>query len=184
MRRLLQLVLFSLVLATPAMASQDAVVVRQAVVYAKASSTSNRVGKISAGARISVFTRQGGWKEIFSESESITGWVRSYQVREGAYAPEIKSETQSDSRGFLSGLASFSRKASSFFTSSSGSTSSGTATIGVRGLSEQEIKSAQADFVELEKMHKFASNKKRARQFARSGSLEPKKVAFISGPKK
>jgi hypothetical protein len=74
-------------------------------------------------------------------------------------------------------LASFSRKASSFFKSDRSATSSGTATIGVRGLS------AQADFAEFEKMQRFASNGKRAGSFARQGKLSSTRVPHISGNK-
>ena len=183
MKRFLQILLLGLAVAAPVSASENAVVVRAATVYAKPSSVSDRVGKIDAGAEVSVFTRSGGWKEIFFEKNSLTGWVRSYQVREGNYAPEIKTENKSDSRGFLSGLAALSRKASGFFKSSSKPTSSGTATIGVRGLSEEEIKSAQADFEQLEKMKSFASDNKRARVFARKGKLEAKKIAYMHGKK-
>jgi hypothetical protein len=80
-------------------------------------------------------------------------------------------------------LASFSRKASSFFKSDRSATSSGTATIGVRGLSEDEIKTAQADFAEFEKMQRFASNGKRAGSFARQGKLSSTRVPHISGNK-
>jgi hypothetical protein len=124
-------------------------------------------------------SRQGGWKEIFSDQESIVGWVRSYQVRAAESAPVIQDESASDSRGFLAGLTSFSRKASSFFKSDDRNTSSGTATIGVRGLSEEEIKTAQADFVEFEKMKQFASSRQRAASFSRQGGLTAIKVPHI-----
>ncbi len=184
MKRFLQLLMLCLIVAVPASANQDAIVVREAVVFAKADGTSAQVGKIAAGTRVNVFSRQGGWKEVFSEEKAIIGWVRGYQVREGNYAADIETESKSDSRGFLAGLASLSRKASSFFKSSSKPTSSGTATIGVRGLSEEEIKGAQADFAELEKLKGFASNDRRASSFAQKGELKAKKVAYISGQKK
>lgn len=184
MKRILQLLTLCLIVAVPVAANQDAVIVREAVVYAKADGGSAQVGKIAAGTRVSLFSRQGGWKEIFADEQGVIGWVRSYQVREGNYAAEVKTENKSDSRGFLAGLASLSRKASGFFKSSSKATSSGTATIGVRGLSEEEIRSAQADFSELEKLKGFASNDKRASSFATEGKLKAKKVAYISGQKK
>ena len=183
MKQTLQTLLLCLLVVIPVFAGEDAIVVRQAVVYAKASSTSARVGQIDAGSRVSVFGRKGGWKEIFSEEKAIVGWVRSYQVREGDYAPAVQSDTGSDSRGFLAGLASFSRKASRFFAGDDRGTSSGTATIGVRGLTEAEIKSAVADPAELEKMKRFTSNSKRAAGFARQGELKAQKIAHISGPK-
>jgi len=167
-------------LAMPALAvEQQAIVVRQATVYANASSTAQKVGQVGAGTRVSIFSRKGGWKEIFSEEQAVIGWVRSYQVREGNFAPAAEIQTASDSRGFLSGLALFSRKASSFFKSDSGSTSSGTATIGVRGLSEDEIRSAVADPAELEKMKQFASNQQRIDGFVRQGKLSPVTIPHI-----
>jgi len=165
-----------------AQANQQGVMVRQATVYADASSAAQAVGIIKAGDRVSVFGRKGGWKEIFSEKKAITGWVRVYQVREGDYAAQVvTTQEEEDSRGFLGGLASFSRKASGFFTQDNSATSSGTATIGVRGLSEDEIKSAKADFRELKKMKKFASNRKRMSKFRANGSLKSSKVPHIPG---
>lgn len=179
MKRLIQILIFFALLTTPLRADNSGVVVRTANVYSAASIASERVGQIGAGARVSVFSRKGGWKEIFAEEQAIIGWVRGYQVREGELAPAAEIKTETDSRGFLSGLASFSRKASSFFKSGSGGTSSGTATIGVRGLSEAEIKSAVADFDELEKMKRFASNQQRMTRFQQQGKLRAHKIAHL-----
>jgi hypothetical protein len=130
---------------------------------------------------VAIFTRDGGWQEIFSEKPALTGWVRVYQVRVANYpAPEVTTE-QEDSRGFLAGLASFSRKASGFFTRDSSATSSGTATIGVRGLSESEIRSAKPDFGELDKMNKYASKPERMGRFTAQGGLQASKVPYIPG---
>jgi len=183
MKRFLQ-ILAVFILLVAAVQAQDGIIVRRASVYVDASNLSSPVGQIQAGSRVSVFGRKGGWKEIFSEEKSVVGWVRSYQVREGDFAPQVETETKSDSRGFLAGLAAFSRKASGFFKRDSSSTSSGTATIGVRGLSEAEINSAVADFAELEKMKQFASNPKRVSGFANQGALAALKVPHFSGPKK
>lgn len=179
MKHLLSILVLSILLVAPLRADQDGIIVRSAPVHDKADYGSRRVGQIKAGTRVSIMGRQGGWKEIFSEQEAIIGWVRGYQVRVAESAPEIQAESASDSRGFLAGLASFSRKASSFFKSDDNKTSSGTATIGVRGLSEEEIKSAQPDFVEFEEMKQFASNGKRAASFSRQGGLTAIKVPHI-----
>lgn len=167
-----------------AQANPEGVMVRQATVYANASSSAQAAGRIRAGARVSVYERKGGWKEIYSQQPAITGWVRVYQVREGNYATQVKPQEQEDSRGFLAGLASFSRKASGFFTQDNSATSAGTATIGVRGLSEDEIKSAKADFRELKKMKKFASNRKRMSKFSSRGGLKASKVSHVKRVKK
>jgi len=179
MKPSLKLLIFLFVLAMPLRANEGGIVVRAANVYADPSISAQRVGQLVAGSRVSVFSRKGGWKEIFSEEQSVIGWVRGYQVREGDFTPAPTVKTETDSRGFLSGLASFSRKASSFFKSDSGGSSSGTATIGVRGLSEEEIRSAVADFAELEKMHRFASNGQRMARFQQQGKLRAQSIGHL-----
>jgi hypothetical protein len=182
MKNPLQILALSFLLLLPvlSMADQQGIIVRQAPVHADASSLSNRVGQLAAGSRVKIFGRNGGWKEVFSEQTEIVGWVRSYQVREGDYTePAVIEEAEEDSRGFLAGLASLSRKASRFFSSDSRSTSAGTATIGVRGLSEAELKSAKPDLDELAKMQQYASNQSRMKQFKQNGHLNINDVKHI-----
>lgn len=159
--------------------AEDGVMIRMSTVYSSASSASEQVARIEAGARVSVFERQGGWKLIFSDQKALTGWVRSYQVRSGYYAETPTVEAKTDSRGFLAGLASFSRKASSFFGAGDSTGSTQTATIGVRGLSEEEIRTALPDFEELEKMHAYASNTQRMSAFSSGGQLAARPVAHL-----
>jgi len=173
-----------LLLMAPAQADEQGVVVRQAIVYAQASTVSSRVGQLPAGTRVAIFGRDGGWQEILSENPALTGWVQVYQVRAGAYAAPVATTGQEDSRGFLAGLASLSRKASGFFTQDTAATSSGTATIGVRGLSETDIKSAEPDFDQLEKMNKYASKPERMAGFAAQGGLQAHQVPYIAEPAK
>lgn len=174
----------SIFLVAPLQAGQDAIVVREAVVYSASSSTSQAVGRIIAGSRVSVFERKGGWKEVYFEAESIVGWVRGHQVREGSLAPAVEVDSSSDSRGFLAGLAALSRKASGFFRSGNSTTSSGTATIGVRGLSEAEINAARPDYDEFKKMQQYASNNVRLVDFRQSGELSENNVEHLAADKK
>jgi hypothetical protein len=183
MKTVLCILLWLTLLIAPVRADQQGMIVRQAPVYAEATSASASVGKVQAGTRVTIFSRKGGWNEIFSEQQGVIGWVRVYQVRQGDFSDNSVTTQQSDSRGFLSGLASFSRKASGFFSQDSGATSSSTATIGIRGLSESEIKSAQADFDELKKMKGFASNAERMPVFTAKGELKALGIPHISRPR-
>jgi len=92
---------------------------------------------------------------------------------------QAESAGESDSRGFLSGLAAFSRKASRFFSSDSSNTASSTATIGVRGLSEEQIRTAKPDLAEFEKMQGFASDSVRLGRFISDGQLNAVQVGYI-----
>ncbi|MCP4186801.1 MAG: hypothetical protein GY763_04265 [Gammaproteobacteria bacterium] len=185
MTRLTFIIVIGCFVLTPLQAASDAIIVRLAKVYPQASSLGKPIGQITAGTTVSVFTRKGGWKEIYSEQPLITGWVRSYQVREGlSNKSEIKMEAKSDSRGFLAGLASFSRKASGFFGGGQSSAgSAGTATIGVRGLSEEEIKNAKPDLQELEKMQGFGSDQSRMAAFVSAGELSAQKIKHLKKKK-
>ena len=168
-----------LMAAATSVCAEEGIIIRMSAVYDKADSGSRQVARIEAGFRVSVFERQGGWKLIFSDEKAITGWVRSYRVRSGSYVETPKVETKSDSRGFLAGLASFSRKASSFFDGGDSTSSAKTATIGVRGLSEEEIRTALPDFEELEKMHGYASNTERMSAFSGGGQLAARRIAHL-----
>lgn len=183
MKLVIRYLLCLLLVAVPVHANQQGTMVRQAPVFADASSASRRVADIRAGAQVTLFERRGGWQEIYSEDNGIVGWVRVFQVRRGDLGGTVITDNKEDSRGFLSGLAALSRKASGFFSRDSGVTSSSTATIGVRGLSETEIKSAQADFDELEKMKAYSSNRSRMKGFKKAGGLQSYKVPYISGAK-
>ena len=182
MKYLLAIPSFLLLFSINSALAEDGIIIQLTTVYAEASSSSDRVGRIEAGTRVSVIERQGGWKLIFSDQKSLTGWVRSYRVRSGYYAEAPKVESESDSRGFLAGLASFSRKASSFFGlggSDASPNNDRTATIGVRGLSEEEIRSAVPDFEELEKLDQYASETQRMPAFSSEGQLAARQVAHF-----
>lgn len=184
MHKIFWIIALMLLSVSPLLAGEQGVIVREAPVYADASSSARRVGKIGAGTPVNIFARKGGWKEIFSEQEDLVGWVRSFQVREGNYAPEVEAGAEADSRGFLSGLAAFSRKASRFFSGGSSGSNSSTATIGVRGLSEEEIKSARPDPAEFEKMQGYSSDQQRMAQFRLDGRLSANEVEHLKPKKK
>ena len=181
MKHCLRILIPLLLLFVPVQADQQGVIVRQAPVYADANSASKRIGRLSAGTAVTLLDRDGGWRKVDSSQAGLNGWVRIYQVRAGSYDAQVVTTEAEDSRGFLSGLAAWSRKASGFFTQDSKATSAGTATIGVRGLSETEIVSAEADYSELEKLKKYASKPPRTRRFAAKGGLAASKIAYISG---
>lgn len=103
--------------------------------------------------------------------------MRSYRVRSGSLSI---TEKQSASGGFFSGLASLSRKASGLFSRQRKDYSfQRTATIGVRGLSEEQIKNAKPDLDELKKMDSFRSNKEKNKLFVRQGNMKPIKISHM-----
>jgi len=183
MKSVLRILLGLLLVILPVQAGQQGTIVRQAPVFTQASSNTPHIGNLRAGTHVAMLERNGGWQEIYAQEQGITGWIRTFQVRQGDLSSTIIAADSEDSRGFLSGLAAFSRKASGFFSQDTEVTSSGTATIGVRGLSEMEINSATADYDELKKMKGYASKRKRMKKFTVAGNLKSSKVPYISGDK-
>ena len=173
------LALFLFLLPTAMAADSEGVIVRTAKLYQEANPASPLVGQIRAGSRVNIFARKGGWKEVFSAEKNLLGWLRSYQVREGDFTQAPEAQDEPDDRGILGGLAAFSRKASSFFSIGGGSTSSSTATIGVRGLSKEQIESAKPDAEQLERMQGFASNSQRAAKFGSAGKLRSSNIDYL-----
>lgn len=157
--------------------AEPATVISDSPLYQRPSIQSGVILQLEAGTTVDHIARSGGWKQINLDSGE-SGWVRSYQVREGTIS--IDSEPEQEQGGFFSSLAALSRKASGLFTrSSEGYSLPRTATIGVRGLSEEEINRAQADFEQLKKLERFRSNKKTSKKFAREGLLKAIRLAHL-----
>lgn len=156
--------------------AEKATVITDTAMYQRPSIQSTIVQQLQAGTPVRVDARSGGWKKI-SIDNSHQGWVRSYRVRSGTLKV---SPQEQKSGGFFSSLASLSRKASGLFSSNKKDYSfQRTATIGVRGLSEEQIKNAQPDIHELNKMETFRSNKSVAMKYARQGKLAAAKIKHM-----
>ena len=162
------------------MASEKGLIVRPSKIYNHATSSSKSVGKINPGSSVDIIDSKSGWKRIFYVEESLTGWVRSYQIRTGTAAVVAKDKEDSESGGFFSGLASISRQVSRLFNSDRvNASNSRTATMGVRGLSEAELKAAKPDLNELNKMKQYVSSPNRVNDFVREGHLGALDVSLL-----
>lgn len=172
--------------------AETATIIETAQLYKSPAEGAPVIGQLEAGREVQLKSRSGGWKLVDTNinststttasgtsANSITGWVRSYQVRTGTIAI---TEKQS-SGGILGGLASLSRRVSGLFSSSSENQNDNrksgnvVATIGVRGLSEEQIKNAKPNFKELKKMEKFSTDDKAAKKYAKDGKRKPIKLA-------
>lgn len=166
-----------ILLYVPSVFAETATIVSSAPLYQRPAYGAPTIGQLDAGLSVQLGARSGGWKQVTTSNKS--GWVRSYKVRTGKITT-VKQ--QSSSGGFLSGLANLSRKASGLFSSNRNNDRKrhgSVATIGVRGLSEEQIKNAKPNLKELEKMEKFRVNKKSAKSYARKGQRTPIKLAHM-----
>ncbi len=156
--------------------AETATIVSTSSLYQRPTVQAPVVQHLTSGTSVDSLSRQGSWKQV-TTPQGKTGWVRSYQVRSGNITtPDKKTE----SGGFFSGLANLSRKASGLFSSEKKDYSfQHTATIGVRGLSEEQIKNAKPNLKELKKMESFRISKRGTKKYARNGKLSAVKLGHL-----
>lgn len=168
--------------------AEQGVIVRSSPLWPEPGYGSNPLQTLPPGIEVELLERIGGWQQVKLLSKTgPKGWVRTYQVRMGL---EISSrqplalQTKQDSRGgILSGLSSFSNRLSRQ-DADDVNRNNVVATIGIRGLSEQDLKSAKANPEALKHMQSYRVDTQQARQFAKSGKLQSQKVEMLPEPAK
>jgi hypothetical protein len=155
--RLAALLLLSFAV-TPAFAQEAAFTNRATELKDRGAADARTVANLSEGASVKVLERGGGWTRIDAGGQQ--GWVRVFHLRFPAVA-----QASSESSGGLGSLTSalgFGRDRSKAAT---------TATVGVRGLSPEDLKNASPDTAALAKLHSYRADKPSAERFARDGKL-------------
>jgi hypothetical protein len=121
------------------------------------------VANLSAGDKVDILKRDGGWLQVKSAKGS--GWVRMLSIRRG----EARKGT-GDAAGLL-GLAS-----------GRAGTGRVVATTGIRGLSEEELKAARFDAAQLKLAESWATSRAEAKRFAARGKLVARRVDYLPAP--
>lgn len=155
------LVLSACLFATPALAASGQML-KDEEMRAAANLKAASVGQVAKGATVEVLGRQGGWTQISSGGRS--GWVRILSVR-----------TTVSSSGDLSGLVQAGTRRSD--------SSRVVATAGLRGLSEEELKSARYDAAELSRLDLYTVDRTAAEQFAKAAGLRTISLDYLPEPK-
>ena len=144
-------------------ASQFSQTIRAVDLKALPSADAANVAALPEKSQVEVLKRQGAWFQVKAPAGS--GWLRMLAVRgEGGAsdAPPAKS-------GSLSGLRHL-------VGASSGQSAVAT---GVRGLSEEDLASAQPNPGQLQELQELSSNPGEARKFADQAKLKPQTVAYL-----
>ncbi len=113
--------------------------------------------------------RKGAWTRVKIDKD--TGWVRMMHLRGGAII--VESE-QTSGGSFLSG---FSRLLGG---GPAGNTRAQSATVGVRGFSEEDLRKAQLNPAELAKLKRYQAGDAEARRLAEQAKLQPRDVAYLA----
>ncbi len=119
---------------------------------------------LSAGAKVNILKKDGGWLQV--KSGKKTGWVRMLSVRTGAAAAKP---------GAAAGVLSLA--------SGRAGTGKVVATTGIRGLNEEELKAAKFNEAELKLAESYATSRAEATMFASQAKLAPRVVDYLPAPK-
>ena len=147
------------------LAAQNGVLIKSERVYVKPASNSASAGNLPRGSTVTVIAKQAGWLQV--SNGRTRGWVRILSVRtSGALA----SGSSPDYAG-VAQMATGKRQPGRIV-----------ATAGIRGLSEEDLKSAHFDERGLEELSSYQVGAGEAQSFARQGQLVRQSVAYLPNP--
>lgn len=172
--RILRLALVALaaLAAWPAMAQGQAFTNRTTDLKEQASAESRTLASLPQNSEVKVLARGGGWTRV--ESGGQAGWVRVFHLR----FPATAATESSSGGGVLSGLAS------ALGGGRQRGQQAGIQTVGVRGLSSEELKNASPDTEALRRMQSFRADRPAAERFAREGKLVETSVEYNEGARR
>ena len=156
------LVVLALALMHPSWAAETGTVLKSDEIKAEPFRDAGTVATLSAGDKVEILKKDGGWLRVKSAKGS--GWVRMLSIRKGA------ARKGSDEAAGLLGVAS-----------GRAGTGKVVATTGVRGLNEEELKSAKFDEAELKLAESYATGRPEAQKFAAQGKLAARKFDYLPG---
>ena len=157
------LLLMSALCASLASAASGGVLIKDETLYAKPAVRSASVGRVARGTHVTVVARQGGWVEVMSGRSH--GWVRMFSVR-GSIGGSGNAASE------LAGLAQAGQRRPGNIV----------ATAGVRGLNEEDLKTAKYSERGIQDLASYSVSAGAARQFASNARLTRQAVAYLPDP--
>lgn len=113
--------------------------------------------------RVEVLTRQASWTQV--KSASFSGWVKMLN---------LKLESNVQNKRSDNGLRAL-------FNVASTGRSSSTVTTGIRGLSEEQLRSATPNPQALQDAKRYTVSREAARRYAEEGKLHAQRVDYLQG---
>lgn len=120
-------------------------------------------GSFNRGDNLEILKKQGAWLQV--KSKKATGWVRLLSVK--------RSSTGAGNQ------------AAGVLAAASGRAGTGqvVSTTGIRGLSEQDLKAAKFNDLEIKKLESYTQSAEQGSKFARAGNLKTIAFANLNAPK-
>lgn len=164
-------ILWATILVVPfasAQAAEKGLIIRAGDLMAEPFIDAPKARPVAASEPVTLLERRGGWVRV--ETSGGTGWVRMLNVRLEAGAATLAAAPATGRANPLSLLR----------TGSSGQT----VTTGIKGLGEEDIRRASANYAQLDQLGSFAVAPAASRAHAQANQLKESSVAYLKTPKK
>jgi dGTP triphosphohydrolase len=162
MRKILVIVLFLTPLIGYAAALMTGVVFIDIKLLDKPSYEGKVIANLAADAAITVEQRQGSWTKVTTAEN--TGWVPTLTIRIKSVIKQTDIEASTDEmKEKLDGE----------------NKTEVVATMGIRGLDEEELKQAKFNKKQLALLESYHANEQQISKFSQAGKLIPKKVVYL-----
>lgn len=158
-------------LAAPAQAQQDAAVIKRATELRQGPAESSAsLGALAADTAVTrTSERKGSWVKVRT-AQGATGWVHMFDVGPQAGTAAAGSNTATSGLRSLGGLFG------------GGSSTTATATVGIRGLSAEDIANAQPNPAAVQQAEKLRVSADQAQRFASAAALRKQNVEPLPEP--
>ena len=160
----LSCIFFVAALASAAVCAQEIAVTNRATeLRAEPRLDAATLSTLPEGTSVKAIERQSGWTRI--EANQKTGWVRVFHLR---FQSIVSQSEESGGSSLLSFLKGPQREPSRQ-----------TATVGIRGLSEEDLKNASPDPEALKKLQSFKADRPSGERFAREAKLAAARIDYV-----
>jgi hypothetical protein len=146
-------------------APESGVLLKDDVLRAEPFADAQSVGNVARGAPVTILKRASGWYQV--KAGKSQGWVRMLSIRRGEATKMDVTKEAGDLARLSSGRAGTGQIVS---------------TTGVRGLGEEELRTAKFNAAQLKKVQSFAVGQGDAQAFAAKGNLKARKFDYLPQP--
>lgn len=150
----------ALLLSAASFAAESGTALKADEIRAEPFRDAKSVARLATGDKVDILGKDGGWLKVKSAKGS--GWVHMLSIRKG------DARKGSGNASGLLGLAS-----------GRAGTGKVVATTGIRGLNEEELKSAKFNEKELKLDESYATSRAEAQKFAKQGKLVARKFDYL-----
>ena len=135
--------------------------------------TATTLASLPAGTSVTRLPqRNGPWMQVQTGTGQV-GWVHMFELT----ASKASAPASNGLTGALRGLSGFLNRGSS-----SGGTTVATSTVGIRGLSKEDIQNAAPNTAAVERLEQFRVDDTQARRYASERSLQAQAVTPLPAP--